>query len=312
MCPPRLRSEPLNPDARRDHQVLRTAHDDQAGFTLIELLVVIFIIGILAAIALPVFLGQQKKGQDASAKSDARNAVVQVETCFIDERSYAKCNDAADAAMYASEIDWDKITVSTSGIGDEPLRGRRGLRLRGPLLHQEVLGRHVRPDLLARRQGRLHRRGDLVTRLRERRAADRVDHPSSRVAVDGAAVDLPPVTPAPRQLAREDGFALLEVIVSAALLAVMIIAVYTSFDFANRNSGASRSRAVAASLASADQERLRATPVGDLSKLADIGAQAQPDKTIGGVTYTTTSRPTGSRTRARRGPARRTARAPTT
>jgi type IV pilus assembly protein PilA len=97
--------------------MLRTAHDDQAGFTLIELLVVIFIIGILAAIALPVFLGQQKKGQDASAKSDARNAVVQVETCFIDERSYAKCNDAADAAMYASEIDWDKITVSTSGIG---------------------------------------------------------------------------------------------------------------------------------------------------------------------------------------------------
>jgi type IV pilus assembly protein PilA len=95
-------------------RVIRT---DERGFTLIEVLVVVFIIGILAAIAVPVFLGQRQKGFDASAKSDARNAVAQVETCYLDERSYDNCDGPTDRAMYASEIDWARITVASAGIG---------------------------------------------------------------------------------------------------------------------------------------------------------------------------------------------------
>ena len=71
---------------------LRERAQDEQGFTLIELLVVILIIGILAAIAIPSFLNQRSKGNDAEAKSTAVTAAEAMETCATDNNgTYTPC-----------------------------------------------------------------------------------------------------------------------------------------------------------------------------------------------------------------------------
>src|SRR5687768_12280336 len=61
-------------------RIRKSAEEKDQGFTLIELLVVIIIIGILAAIAIPVFLNQRQKGYKADMKSVAKNGATAVES----------------------------------------------------------------------------------------------------------------------------------------------------------------------------------------------------------------------------------------
>jgi type IV pilus assembly protein PilA len=94
---------------------LRERAQNEQGFTLIELLVVILIIGILAAIAIPSFLNQRSKGNDAEAKSTAVTAAEAMETCATDNNgAYTNCTLAAIRSIEPTLNDAGaRLTVSS-------------------------------------------------------------------------------------------------------------------------------------------------------------------------------------------------------
>ena len=84
------------PTPARARDRIAPALGDELGFTLVELLVVILTIGSLALIALPQFLGQQKSGRDADAKSNARILVTEIQTCYQEREHYKHCDSEAE------------------------------------------------------------------------------------------------------------------------------------------------------------------------------------------------------------------------
>lgn len=87
----------------------------ERGFTLVELLVVIVIIGILVAIAIPVFLSQRASAQERAVESDVRNAVMVLETYYAENQNYTGAAGTYTGAASPHALDEDGdilLTVS--------------------------------------------------------------------------------------------------------------------------------------------------------------------------------------------------------
>ena len=96
----------------------------EKGFTLIELLVVIVIIGILAAIAVPVFLSQRTNAYEASLQSDVTNAAKVMEGAYVEGTGYTDVSPSflegdgnTVAVCVVSSTAFALEGTSTNGVG---------------------------------------------------------------------------------------------------------------------------------------------------------------------------------------------------
>ena len=115
---------------------LKRREDGEKGFTLVEVMVAIMIIGILAAIGIPTYLGARQRGYDRAAQATVNNALLHAETLFSDSQTFSTVNHAemqtgqgtdyvayttrstepSEVSVWGQTRGWSAAAASQSGI----------------------------------------------------------------------------------------------------------------------------------------------------------------------------------------------------